>query len=70
MFDNYKDFQFYVRCNDCPLMLVKVLAENYYEAIEFAKSSYSANYSIYADDRYNKWHIVRAEYRTNYHEKE
>ena len=54
----FKDYSFYVKCNDNPLMLIKVVAENYDEAIKFAKSSYAANYAIYADDRYNDWHIT------------
>lgn len=54
----FKDYSFYVKCNDNPLMLIKVVAENYDEAIKFAKSSYAANYSIYADDRVNNWHIA------------
>lgn len=52
-----KDFSFYVKCNDNPLSLIKVIAENYGEAIEFAKSSYAVHYSIYADERQNKWTI-------------
>lgn len=54
----FKDYSFYVKCNDNPLMLVKVVAENYGDAIKFAKSSYAANHSIYADDRANDWHIA------------
>ena len=54
----FKDYSFYVKCNDNPLMLIKVVAENYDEAIKFAKSSYAANCSIYADDRANDWHIA------------
>lgn len=49
-----KDFGFYVKCNDNPLSLVNVIAENYDKAIEFAKSSYAVRYSIYADERQNK----------------
>ena len=55
-----KDFGFYVKCNDNPLTLVKVIAKNYDEAIEFAKNSYRAIYSVYADDRCNSWRITRA----------
>ena len=54
----FKDHSFYVKCNDNPLMLIKVVAENYDEAIKFAKSSYAVHCSIYADDRYNDWHIT------------
>lgn len=54
----WKDYVFYAKCNDNPLLLVGVVADNYDEAIEFAKSSYSANCSIYANDRYNDWHIT------------
>lgn len=54
----FKDYSFYVKCNDGPLVLINVVAENYDEAIKFAKSSYAANCSIYADDRANVWHIT------------
>ena len=54
----FKDYSFDVKCNDNPLMLIKVVAEKYDEAIKFAKSSYAANCAIYADDRVNDWHIA------------
>lgn len=54
----WKDYAFYVKCNDNPLLLVTVVAENYNKAIKFAKSSYASECSIYADDRYNEWHIT------------
>ena len=54
----WKDYSFYVKCNDNPLMLIRVVAENYEDAIKFAKNSYHANHSIYTDDRYNDWHIT------------
>lgn len=57
-----KDFSFYVKCNDNPLSLVNVIAENYDKAIEFAKSSYAVHYSIYADERQNKWTIKPSGY--------
>ena len=49
----WKDYAFYVKCNDNPLMLIRVAAENYEDAIKFTKSPYQANHSIYADDRDN-----------------
>mgnify|MGYP004608645289 FL=1 len=54
----FKDYSFYVKCNDNPLILVNVVAENYDEAIKFAKSSYASECSIYADDHANDWHIA------------
>ena len=54
----WKDYAFYVKCNDNPLLLVRVVAENKEDAIEYAKDSYAVNCSIYADDRYNDWHIT------------
>lgn len=54
----WKDYAFYVKCNDNPLMLIRVVAENYEDAIKFAKSSYASECSIYTDDRYNDWHIT------------
>ena len=54
----WKDYAFYVKCNDNPLMLIRVVAENYEDARKFAKSSYHANHSIYADDRDNVWQIT------------
>ena len=54
----WKDYAFYVKCNGNPLMLIRVVAENYEDAIKFAKSSYHAKQSIYADDRENVWQIT------------
>ena len=53
-----KDYGFYVKCNNNPLILVKVVAENYDKAIEYAKTTYAASCSIYADERENAWHIA------------
>ena len=53
-----KDYGFYVQCNNNPLILIKVVAENYNKAIEYVKTSYAASYSIYADERENVWHIA------------
>ena len=54
---NFKDYAFRVKCNDTPSMIIRVVAENYDEAVMFAKSMYAADNSIYADDRYNLWQI-------------
>lgn len=53
-----KDFSFYVKCNDCHLQKVVVVAKDYYTAIEYAKAYYAQNNSIYADDCYNEWRIT------------
>lgn len=63
----WKDYRFYVKCNEHPTIIVKVVAENEEKAIRFAKNSYSANYSIYTDERCNKWEIKdeqEKEYKT------
>lgn len=54
---NFKDYIFRVKCNDNPLIIIKVVAEKYDEAVAYTKNMYAANYSIYADDRYNLWQI-------------
>lgn len=54
---NFKDYTFRVKCNDNPLIIIKVVAEKYDEAVTYAKDMYATNYSIYADDRYNLWQI-------------
>ena len=54
----WKNYVFYVKCNDNPLLLVRVAAENKEDAIEYAKDSYAVNCLIYTDDRYNDWHIT------------
>lgn len=57
MFENFHDYAFRVKCNDNPLIIIKVVAEKYDEAVTYAKDMYATNYSIYADDRYNLWQI-------------
>lgn len=54
---NFKDYAFRVKCNDNPLIIIKVVAEKYDEAVAYAKNMYAADHSIYADDRYNLWQI-------------
>lgn len=54
----WKDYDFYVKCNDNPLQLVTVVAQNYNKAIGYAKNMYATGYSIYADDRENVWQIT------------
>lgn len=57
MFENFHDYIFRVKCNDNPLIIIKVVAEKYDKAVVYAKDMYATNYSIYADDRYNLWQI-------------
>ena len=54
---NFKDYAFRIKCNNTPSMIIRVVAENYDEAIVFAKNMYAADNSIYADDCYNLWQI-------------
>lgn len=57
MFENFHDYIFRVKCNDGPSMTITLVAENYEEAVSYAKNMYAADNSIYADDRYNLWQI-------------
>lgn len=57
MFDNFKDYAFRVKCNNNPSMTIRLVSENYDEAVSYAKNMYAADNSIYADDRYNLWQI-------------
>lgn len=57
MFENFHDYIFRVKCNDGPSMTISLVAENYDEAVTYAKNMYAADNSIYADDRYNLWQI-------------
>lgn len=34
---NFKDYAFRVKCNDNPLIIIKVVAEKYDEAVAYAK---------------------------------
>lgn len=54
---NFKDYTFRVKYNDTPPMIIKVVAENYDEAVSYAKNMYASDNSIYADDRYNLWQV-------------
>ena len=54
---NFKDYAFHIKCNDNPLFTIRVVAENYDKAVLYAKSMYTADNSIYVDDRYNLWQI-------------
>lgn len=54
MFYNYA---FRIKCNNNPTMIIRVIAENYDNAVSYAKVSYGANNCLYADDRLNVWEI-------------
>ena len=54
---NFKDYIFFVKCNDSPSMTITLVAENYEKAVSYAKDYYATENSIYADDRYNLWQI-------------
>ena len=53
----WKDFSFIVQCNDTPKIKINVVAESREEAQEYAKNMYAAQFSIYANDKYNNWSI-------------
>lgn len=57
MFENFHDYIFRVKCNNGPSMTIRLVAENYNEAVSYAKGHYAADHSIYDDDRYNLWQI-------------
>ncbi len=52
-----KDFSFIVQCNDQPAIRINVVARSYERAIEYVKSVYAAQYTTYADARFNVWSI-------------
>ena len=52
-----KDYSFIVQCNDTPKIKINVVAESCEKAKEYAKSMYAAQFTTYADDRYNNWSI-------------
>ena len=52
-----KDFSFIVQCNAQPAININVVAESFDRAESYAKSMYAAQYTTYADDRYNNWLI-------------
>ena len=54
---NFKDYIFCVKCNNNPSIIIRLVAEDYDEAVSYAKNYYAADHSIYADDRYNLWQI-------------
>ena len=53
----WKDFNFTVKCNEHPEKVIHVVAENSERAKAYVKDMYAEAYTIYADDRYNKWSI-------------
>ena len=53
----FKDYSLIVKCNDGPSIRMSVVARSYERAIEYAKSAYTAQYTTYADNRYNTWVI-------------
>lgn len=52
-----KDFSFIVRCNNSPTIKINVVAESIEKAKEYVKSVYAAQYTTYADTRFNIWSI-------------
>ena len=52
-----RDFSFYVKCNEHPMMRINVVADNIEEAKRYVKNMYSAQHTIYADERFNTWLI-------------
>ncbi len=52
-----KDFSFIVKCNDSPTIKINVVAESFDKAKEYVKYMYAAQFTTYADDRYNNWLI-------------
>lgn len=52
-----KDFNLIVKCNDQPAMKINVVADNYDKAQAYVKDMYAAQYTTYADDRFNNWLI-------------
>lgn len=53
----WKDFSFIVKCNDGPAIKIDVVAESFEEAKKYVKDMYPTRWTMYADDRYNKWSI-------------
>ena len=53
----WKDFCFMIKCNDGPVIKIGVVAESYEKAKEYAKDMYTAQCTIYTDDRFNNWLI-------------
>ena len=53
----WKDFSFIVQCNDSPAIKIGVVAESFDKAKEYVKDMYAAQYTTYADDRFNNWSI-------------
>lgn len=52
-----KDFSFIVQCNEQPAIKINVVAESFDKAKEYVKNVYSAEYTTYADCRFNIWSI-------------
>lgn len=53
----WKDFSFIVKCNNGPTIKIGVVADNYNRAKEYVRGIYAAQYTTYADDRYNNWSV-------------
>lgn len=54
----FYDYAFLVKCNNNPRIRIRVIAENYDEAVSYAKVMYGAENCLYADDRLNVWEIL------------
>jgi hypothetical protein len=54
-----KDFKFVVQCNGQPAIEINVVACCRDKAERYAKEMYAKQYTIYANDRYNNWLIMR-----------
>ena len=52
-----KDFSFIVQCNDGPAIKIDVVAESFEKAKKYVKDMYPTRWTMYSDDRYNKWSI-------------
>ena len=54
-----KDFSFLVQCNGGPVMKINVVACCRDSAERYAKEMYAKQHTIYANERYNNWLIMR-----------
>lgn len=49
------DYKVFCQCNDGPQKLISLVATSDEKALEYAKSMYASEVSVYADDRANDW---------------
>lgn len=57
MDESLSDYRFEVSCNDGPTKVIRTVAETEDRAVNYVKNMYAQEYSVYADDRANKWYI-------------